>query len=55
MFFNHKHVSIKDTNFLCPQRQLATSKGCIAGDLQFVDKDGKLVDCDSHAVSTFMK
>jgi len=28
--------------------QLATSKGLIAGDLQFIDDDGNIVNCATH-------
>jgi len=28
--------------------QLATSKGLVAGDLQFTDADGNVVDCAAH-------
>lgn len=34
--------------------QLATSKGLVAGDLQFTDADGNIVDCASRSAVPYL-
>jgi len=35
--------------------QLATSKGLVAGDLQFTDSDGNIVDCATYKAVRYLK
>ncbi len=45
-YFTNKRIAV----ILIVLLQLSTARGCIVGDLQFVDKVGTAVDCRQHPV-----